>query len=993
MRRLVSSVIAPLLLTAVLASNAWSAEAPGQRSQMLLAVSDAAAAGLSAVPGTAIDGALDRAAALTTLNIDAMGKATDVKLRLSRPAVYSVYMDAAANVAHIALANTVVLPSLQTMTVGNDSIVSGVTTALSAVHPQFVTRVDVSLKGAAGVSVRSENNLLIVSFTPGASGVTGAAYSSADLALARIEEMVRRNDDVLAAHSTEISQSISIARSNMESANVALLQAELAQVAPAADAKKAQSAARIEFEKHQTNTALLEADRASLLTRRADAVQTARRGLANSRDVNATLAAFESEENKFSSAFQALAARAKQQQELNTLLAQRIESTTAGASKASLEQMDSALAAVRTAASVEAPKAIAKAQRSEVAQANVRMDVPTAAPLAALSKDAAAANVPPAPRVRTTEHRLSMDTIARGEAMAVLRSSADEVVEAEQQGVIRMAQAQTDGTGITEVKPAMESSKPASGPRRYSVPKTTGTRPAFNLYNPNVPASEDPLRQIVTLDFQGMELTNVVSLLAEKAQINVIAGTEVAGTVTANLKNVPLGRAIEIVLRMNGLGIVEEAGVYRITTYDEAISAQRQTRMIFLQNAQADDVKKTLDDILESEAQSELISVSANPATNVVVIAGPLESIEELEGIVTELDVADQIVPTLTMAIKLNYSDPAQLLPVVAPLLSEAGVVSADSRTRQMIVTDIPVKVQEIQALIQTVDLPVKSVSIDALVVDAQLEDGAQTGVDWLLQTNHLQADGDPDFGIENILPITNPQAGAAAMTFGLISDSFNLRATIRARVESTDAELLANPVVVTVENKPATINISREIPYQELTQTSEGGQLATTKFKDIGTVLKVTPRVTHDDHILVTVDAKQSNTTGESVTGVPIESKRQAQTELRMKNGQSIYIGGLRSFDSDKANRKVPVLGDIPVVNTLFKSQDVRSQHTELLIFMTCNILPDDHFPDLTPFQQEKFDQLGAKPRTVNGTRDLVRTYTHPEEQRDPIYKWRRAK
>ena len=111
------------------------------------------------------------------------------------------------------------------------------------------------------------------------------------------------------------------------------------------------------------------------------------------------------------------------------------------------------------------------------------------------------------------------------------------------------------------------------------------------------------------------------------------------------------------------------------------------------------------------------------------------------------------------------------------------------------------------------------------------------------------------------------------------------------------------------------------------------------------------------------------------------------------MKNGQSVYIGGLRSFDSDMSNRKVPILGDIPILNTFFKSQDVSKQHTELLIFLTCNILPDDHFPDLTPFQQEKFDQLGGMPRAVNGTRDLVRTYTHPEEQRDPIYKWRRAK
>ena len=117
------------------------------------------------------------------------------------------------------------------------------------------------------------------------------------------------------------------------------------------------------------------------------------------------------------------------------------------------------------------------------------------------------------------------------------------------------------------------------------------------------------------------------------------------------------------------------------------------------------------------------------------------------------------------------------------------------------------------------------------------------------------------------------------------------------------------------------------------------------------------------------------------------------AQEQPTASPPATVATGPVTREEVKRVDDKVPILGDIPVVNTLFKSQDVRAQHTELLIFMTCNIMPDDHFPDLTPFQQEKFDELGATPRMVNGTRDLVRTYTHPEEQRDPIYKWRRAK
>ncbi len=986
--------LTPLCLAAISASLAMAADTPPQRSQMMLAVSDAVSAGLAPVPAAALDGAIDRAAALSRLNVDAMDRVTELRLRLDRSAPYGAVMAPGGAALHITLADTVVLPSLQTMAVGSGSVVSGVTAELVAAHPQFVTRVSVALNAQAGIALRSEKDTLIVTITPDAAGLSGLDASPAQLASACIEETVRRDDDLFAASNALMNESIENARHGIEEADLSLLQAELLRATPA-------TAVRAGFQTHQTQTAMLEAERSTLLARRSDALQTARRALTTDAKADAILATFDSQEKQYAAALQTLAARAKQQSELNGLLAQRVQSEVAGVahgtSAASLQQMDSALAAVRTAATDAKPQMAAAAPRSEVAKANIALNLQTEAPLAALNKDALAA-VPPAPRARTTEHRLTMNEVSRGAPMAVLRSTPDQVAVAEGNGVIRLAQAQpaADGTGITEVQaaaPALVPAKESTGPRRYSVPKTTGTRPAFNLYNPNVPASQDPLRQVVNLDFQGMDLTNVVSLLAEKGQINVIAGTEVTGTVTANLKNVPLGRAIEIVLRMNGLGIVEEAGVYRITTYEEAIAAQRQTRMIFLKNAQAEDIKKTLDDIVETGAKSDLVSISANPATNVIIIAGPLESIEELEGVVAEIDVADQVVPTITMPIKLNYSDPLELLPVVQPLLSKEGKISADPRTRQLIVSDIPVKVQEIQALVNTIDLPVKSVKIDALVVNAILDDGAQTGVDWLLNTNHLQPDGKPDFSIGDVLPITNPAAGAGMLGFGILSDSFNLRANIKARVESTDSEILENPTIVTVENKPAEIQVSREIPYQELTQTSEGGQIASTKFKDVGTVLKVTPRVTHDEHIIVALDAKQSNTTGESVTGVPVEAKRTVKNEVRIKNGQTFFVGGLRGHESNLKNRKVPILGDIPVLNTLFKSQDVTKKHSDLMIFVTCNILPDDKLPDLTPYQQEKYDKLGGMPHSVNGTRDMVRTYTHPEEQRDPIYKWRRSK
>ena len=179
---------------------------------------------------------------------------------------------------------------------------------------------------------------------------------------------------------------------------------------------------------------------------------------------------------------------------------------------------------------------------------------------------------------------------------------------------------QTIFPGIGE--PDAEMQKPAA-PMLAAVNDT-----AAESMDPMAPSySGDPLDQLVNIDFREMELSHVVSILAKKAQINVIAGTDITGTVTANLRNVPLRQAMETALRMNGLGMLEEDGIFRIVSYEEAVAARRATRMLYLNNAQADEVKKTLDDVLVGSPDAALMSISANPSTNVVILSGPAAAV------------------------------------------------------------------------------------------------------------------------------------------------------------------------------------------------------------------------------------------------------------------------------------------------------------------------------------------------------------------------------
>jgi type IV pilus assembly protein PilQ len=230
----------------------------------------------------------------------------------------------------------------------------------------------------------------------------------------------------------------------------------------------------------------------------------------------------------------------------------------------------------------------------------------------------------------------------------------------------------------------------------------------------------------------------------------------------------------------------------------------------------------------------------------------------------------------------------------------------------------------------------------------------------------------------------------AGILNVGVIGRGFNLQASIAAETASGNSEILANPMVVTVENKPATISIVQEFPYQEITQTTQGPPVATTAFKDIGITLDVTPRVTNDDHVIVDLAAKQSSVSGLTQDGIPIEDKREASTTLRVADNETIFIGGLRNVSDRLDVSKVPVLGDIPVINFMFRNTDAQKINTELMIFLTCEILGES-LPRLTAEQEIRHEAIHTHPRVPNAEQVMFRNLTHPDEMRDPMWKWRR--
>jgi len=494
----------------------------------------------------------------------------------------------------------------------------------------------------------------------------------------------------------------------------------------------------------------------------------------------------------------------------------------------------------------------------------------------------------------------------------------------------------------------------------------------------------------------------VVAILALKADINIVAGADLRGTVTANLQQVPLRLAMETVLRMNGLGMVEEDGIYFIVPYEEAASVNRKTTMITLENAKADEVKKVLDDMVSGIRDEALITISANKTTNVIVISAPKNRVDELIAMVHQLDVAEPVLPTVTEAIALNYSDPAEMEPLVKSMLTSGiGEVASDKRAMHLVVTDQPIIIEQVKELIKTLDIPTRQVLIETMIVDAILSDEADTGVQWLLNSLHrmsrreaaLGEDGRSIGHIQELSLATDMdvlQEPGSLLAYSILTDKIDWSGLIQAEIRNRNGRLVSNPVLMTLENQPADISISQEIPYQELSQTSLGGSQTNTRFKEIGTVLTVTPRVTHEKTIICTIEGKESLINGQ-FEGVPIEDKREISSTMRMADGQTIFIGGLRKSDQESTIKKMPILGDIPVVNFLFRSNERQEQVNELLVFLTCSIIEKEEV-DLTPHQQEILETAPPVVPRVDAWETTMHDTVHPNDTKQIQMRWRRG-
>jgi type II secretory pathway component GspD/PulD (secretin) len=192
----------------------------------------------------------------------------------------------------------------------------------------------------------------------------------------------------------------------------------------------------------------------------------------------------------------------------------------------------------------------------------------------------------------------------------------------------------------------------------------------------------------------------------------------------------------------------------------------------------------------------------------------------------------------------------------------------------------------------------------------------------------------------------------------------------IRAQQNLVNAKLLANPRILVLDNESAMIKIVSEIPYQELTETSGGGSIGSTEFKDAGVSLRVRPHLTRDDMIRLQLEPSFSVRvdtvtfrTGSLEYPQPVIDRRDALTTLLIQNGETVVLGGLRKKDVTKAINKVPLLGDIPLLGYLFRFEGEDTVNSELVVFITPWIVEKPVLSEREAEQYKITDFVGPSP------------------------------
>lgn len=451
------------------------------------------------------------------------------------------------------------------------------------------------------------------------------------------------------------------------------------------------------------------------------------------------------------------------------------------------------------------------------------------------------------------------------------------------------------------------------------------------------------LLELETLELKDMDILDVLKLISKKSGLNIAAGKNVKGKVTIFLKNVGVWDALRIILEANDLAFIEEEGIVKVMTdkeyesiYGKKFADKTTVKIVPLKYAVAADVVP-----LVTQIKSVVGKVIADEKSNTIVLIDTPVNIEDMKKLIEHLDIS-----TITEVFSLKYAKAEDIVKSVSGILTaKVGRIDVDARTNKVVVTDTAVKMQQIAKMIAAFDEKTPQVNIEAKIIQIELSDQFQMGIDW----DKVFSSSDENLKLAGNF---NPSLNAAttgtggAITVGGLSN-YSYYALIEALQTVGKTNTLSTPRITVLNNQEARILVGTKEVYVSTTTTTNDSTSSTAEqvtFVDVGVTLAVTPTINPDGFVTMKIKPEVSSTgtpyTTASGNQIPVVSTSEAETIVTVKDGSTIIIGGLIKDKVQDTVNKVPLLGDIPILGVFFKHKNKTTTKIELAIFLTPHII-----------------------------------------------------
>ena len=414
----------------------------------------------------------------------------------------------------------------------------------------------------------------------------------------------------------------------------------------------------------------------------------------------------------------------------------------------------------------------------------------------------------------------------------------------------------------------------------------------------------------VSFEFKDIDIHNLLRVIAEVSKKNIVVADDVTGKITIRLRNVPWDQALDIILSSKGLGKEEVGDIIRVAPL------------------------KTL----EEEARSRE---------------------ERKKALRRQEDLVVQLIP-------VNYAGATEMASRVKDVLSERGTVAVDARTNTLVVRDIGSNIGKARGLVEKLDTITPQVLIESRIVEASTSFSRSIGVQWggsgqaapgtgnatgLSFPNTVRVTGGSDLGTASATGVSAPPnfavnlpaavgagaGGALGFTFGSANGALNLNLRLSAAESNGTIKTISAPKVTTLQNQKASISQGVSIPFSQVS-----AQGVNTVFVEARLQLDVTPHITSDGSVLMAIRAtnNQPDPANTGANGQPAIQKKEAETQVLVKDGDTTVIGGIYVRRGSTNESGVPWLMKIPILGFFFKTNTVAENRQELLIFITPRIV-----------------------------------------------------